>query len=84
MAGGGHSESGWKSSQGGHGNPEEASPAAIQRFLKGMDYPAPKKTLVEHAREHDAPQDVLNVLGRLEERTYGSAADVSKAIGDVE
>lgn len=61
-----------------------ASPASIQWHLSGIDYPVKKHELLRHARSQRAPEDVLSVLSRLPERTYGSAADVSRGIGKAE
>lgn len=60
------------------------SPAHIQKFLGGMDYPASKNDLVKHAKEKGADNSVISVLNELPSQEYNSAADVSKAIGQVE
>lgn len=62
---------------------EELSASAFQRFLGGMDYPAGKQDMISHARKNDAPDAVIEVLKMFEERTYRSAADVSKEFGRV-
>ncbi|WP_243671139.1 DUF2795 domain-containing protein [Methanoculleus chikugoensis] len=47
-----------------------------------MDYPAGRQDLVTHARQHDAPQNVITVIeGGFSDRTYQSAADVSTEFG---
>jgi hypothetical protein len=48
-----------------------------------MDYPAGKQDLISHAREHNAPEDVIAALDRFGDRTYRSAADVSTEFGNV-
>ncbi len=60
------------------------SPAQIQKNLKGMDSPASKQDLLEHAKQQGADEDVCATLEQLPEQQYGNAADVSKAIGEVE
>lgn len=62
----------------------KASPATIEKHLKGIDYPAGKEDLVRHARGQNAPDDVLAVLQRMPDREYGSAADAAKGIGQAE
>ena len=62
---------------------EELSASAFQKYLGGMDYPAGKQDLIGHARKHDAPGAVIQVLEMFEDRTYRSAADVSKEFGRV-
>ena len=80
----GTTEGGKKSSEGGRGNPEKASPAAVERHLKGITFPANKAGLIKNARDNQAPEDVLHVLERFEEKEYGSVIDVSKEVGRIE
>ncbi len=60
------------------------SPAYIQKFLAGMDYPASRQEIVEHAKKNNADQDVINILRAIPDQQYNSAVDVSKGIGQVE
>lgn len=53
----------------------------VQRYLSGVDYPAQKQDLVEHAESQGAGDDVLSTLRDIDDREYDSPADVSKAIG---
>ena len=74
----GHRAAGLKSSEGGRGNPEKASPAAIERYIKGIHFPADKDDLLQKAKSNGAPQDVLNVLNRFTEKEYSSVVEVAK------
>lgn len=60
------------------------STAEIQRYLGGIDYPANRGDLINHAKKNSAPEEVISVLSRIEEREFHSAADVNQAIGKVE
>lgn len=60
------------------------SPAQVQRYLEGIDYPASKRELIEHARGHGAGEDVLSLLEQLPERRFNGPTEVSEAIGQVE
>ena len=80
----GTTQGGRKSSQGGSGNPDKASPAAIERYLAGINYPVHKEDLIRHARQNNAPSDVLSVLNRFEEKEYHSPIDVSKETAHAE
>ena len=80
----GTTEGGKKSSEGGRGNPEKASPAAVEGYLKGINFPANKAGLVKHAKDNQAPDDVLHVLNRFEEKEYRTVIDISKEIGRLE
>lgn len=80
----GTTEGGKKTSEGGRGNPEKASPAAVERYLKGIHFPAGKEDLIRHARENEAPEDVLHVLGQFEEKEFHTVVDVAKEVGRIE
>jgi len=67
----------------GAGNPQKASPANVERYLKGIHYPAQKKDLIECAQNNNAPEDIMNVINRFEEREYKATTDVAKEIGKV-
>lgn len=72
-------EGGVKSSQGGRGDPHKASPAAVEKYLKGINFPSEKEQLINCARTNGAPEDVLYVLERFDSRkTYKSVIDISK------
>lgn len=77
----GRSIGGQKSSEGGRGNPEKASPAAVERYIKGVDFPANKQDLIEQARKNNAPSDVLNVMDRFSDREYNTPVDIAKEVG---
>ncbi len=81
---GGRHTGGRKTSQGDRGNPEQASPAAVARYLRGIEFPTTKGNLIAHARQQQAPDDVLSMLDRFEEREYNSAAEIAKEVGSVE
>jgi len=59
------------------------SAADLQTYLKGMDYPAGKQDLVNHARKNNAPEDVIAAIELFGDRTYRSATDVSTEFGNV-
>ena len=44
------------------------SPANVTRFLKGMDFPAKKQDLIQHARKNQAEKDVMDLIRNMEER----------------
>ena len=64
-------------------SPARLSVVDLQDFLRGLEYPAGKGDLINHAREHNAPADVIAVLERFSDRTYRSAADVGEEFGNV-
>ncbi|MBD6619418.1 DUF2795 domain-containing protein [Komarekiella sp. 'clone 1'] len=63
----------------------KANPVAIQKHLKGVDYPANKQTLIKHAKKQGADQAILSLLEQLpEEEEYESPTDLNKAIGEID
>jgi hypothetical protein len=60
------------------------SPAVVEKYLKGLSYPASKQDLIDKAEENNAPEDVLLTLESLEEEEFHSPVDVSKAFGEIE
>ena len=62
----------------------KASPIQVQKYLSGMDYPADKDEIIDHAKDQGADNDVVQILQQLPERDYKTAADVCKTIGQIE
>lgn len=60
------------------------SPANVQKFLKGVAYPASKEDLVSTAKSNQAPEEVLEILDEFPAQQYGGPQDVMKAYGEVE
>ncbi|MGC9669539.1 DUF2795 domain-containing protein [Planosporangium sp. 12N6] len=59
------------------------NPIQLQKFLKGIDYPADKNTLIQHARDNGADDNVIRTLEQLPRDRFNSPNDVSEAIGDM-
>jgi hypothetical protein len=60
------------------------SPANISLHLKGIDFPAQKQDLVQHANKNGAPSEVLDVIKQMPDDEFENMADVMKAYGEVE
>lgn len=73
------SKAGQASAEAGHG---KVSAAEVEKYVGGIDFPANKQELVEHARGKDAPREVLDLMENFPEREYGSANDVASAISE--
>ena len=56
------------------------SPIDIQKALKGMDYPATKEQILEHAKGGD--KDVLEALQKIDDRENEGPSGVSAAVVD--
>ncbi|MDF2386606.1 DUF2795 domain-containing protein [Nostoc ellipsosporum NOK] len=63
----------------------KANPVEVQKHLKGVDYPADKQELIQHAKQHKADQDVISLLEQLpDKQQYKNPADLNKALGEIE
>lgn len=60
------------------------SPAQVQDYLEGIDYPVNKNDLKKHAKDQGANQEVIDLLDKLPEKDYNSPVDVNKEVGKVE
>lgn len=60
------------------------NPIEVQKHLKGINYPVNKADLINHAKQHGADENLQSLLEELPEDNYETAADVSKAIGQIE
>ena len=60
------------------------SPANVQKYLSGVEYPAEKQDLIEAARRNDAPDEVMQTIRKLPEDNYGGPQDVMKGYGEIE
>jgi Protein of unknown function (DUF2795) len=72
-----------------YGKKEESimavSPKDVERFLKGVDYPATKEDLIKHVqREQEILPRVLEALKQLPDETFDGPIAVSKAIGEID
>ena len=62
----------------------KVNPIQAQKFLGGLDYPASKQEVVEHARGRDADEDVLSALEQIADREYDGPNAVSEELGKIE
>jgi hypothetical protein len=58
----------------------KVNPIRLQKFLGGVEYPASKDTLVEHARRRGADAVVEEALKGLPDQRYQAPTEVSRAI----
>lgn len=60
------------------------APIKVQKFLKGVNYPASRKVLIETAKKNNADRQVISLLEDLKVDLFNSPAEVSKAIGEID
>ncbi len=58
------------------------SPIDIQKALGGMEYPATKQQIVDHAQGNGGGDDVMEALKGIEDREYDGPSGVSAAVFD--
>ncbi|NEK57327.1 DUF2795 domain-containing protein [Geodermatophilus sabuli] len=58
------------------------SPIGVQKALSGIDHPASKQQIVEHAEKSGGGADVLDALQGSEDREYEGPSGVSSAVFD--
>lgn len=56
-----------------------ANPIQIQKYLRGVDYPARKNDLLEAARRQGADASICASLEQLPDEEFQTPADVSAA-----
>ncbi len=60
------------------------SPAMIQNYLAGIDYPAEKDDLIQYASDQDAPDDMISLLRQIPSRTYNKTSEVIAEVDKLE
>ncbi len=50
----------------------------VDRYLKGVNYPADKNEIVNNARRQNAPEDIVRNLDMLPNQRFNSADDVRR------
>lgn len=58
----------------------QLNPIQLQKFLKGVDYPASKSTLIENAKKMGADENVCTSLENLPDEEFEAPIDVSQAL----
>ncbi len=53
----------------------------LTKHLQGIDFPASKQNLIDHARKKGVDESVMNMLNEMTDHEYGSMKDVMKEYG---
>lgn len=61
----------------------KVNPIQLQKYLKGMKYPANKKDLITRAQQEGADENIRQTLQQLPDQQYQTPADVSQAVGKI-
>lgn len=57
------------------------SPANVQKYLKGVEYPTTRDDLIVQARHNGAPEEIIENIENFEDKEFGGPQDVMKAYG---
>jgi hypothetical protein len=60
------------------------NPIEVEKSLRGINFPAKKQDLIKHAQKLGANEEVLETIKELPQEEYRTAADVAKAVGEVD
>ena len=55
------------------------NPIEAQKYLKGVDYPATKQQLVDHARSNGAPDEMVRDLESAQQDEFDGPSAVQQA-----
>jgi hypothetical protein len=50
--------------------------AAIQAALEGVDYPRRKEEILDYAKSHNLPEDIMEDFQDISDRVYDSPSDI--------
>lgn len=65
------------------GSSEKTNLITIEKYIKGINFPASKDDLLNQAQVNDAPEDVIQAMNQFDEQEYQSPADVAKQAGKI-
>ncbi len=57
---------------------EKVSAAQFAQYMKGIDFPADKKKIVNQAKSNGAPENVMEFFNRLPDRSYERANEITE------
>jgi hypothetical protein len=52
----------------------------VNQVLNMLPYPIGKDMLIQHARQHKLPDQVISMLDKLPNKTFNSADDIKKSL----
>ena len=58
------------------------NPIELQKYLKGVDYPASKDDVVKAAEKNGADDEILEALKGISDESFERPTDVTKALSD--
>jgi Protein of unknown function (DUF2795) len=59
----------------------KVNPVQLQKYLKGVNYPASKQQLIDRAKQQGADEKAISALEQLPDQEFGTPTEVSQAVG---
>ncbi len=59
---------------------EDINSVLVEKYLKGVRFPASKKALLDQANKNNAPSEVSKLLGQITDEYYKSVTEVTQQI----
>ncbi len=56
------------------------TPIEVEKYIKGVNFPADKEDLIHQAEGNHAPDEVMRVLNELTGKEYRSPVDIAKEL----
>ena len=58
----------------------DVNPIELQKYLKGVDYPASRDDLVSAAQSNGAPEEIVDALGDASQESFDGPSAVQQAV----
>ena len=62
----------------------KVNPIQLEKYLKGVDYPAKKADIIQQAQKNGADNMVMAVLKELPDQTFDGPTGISKVVGQID
>lgn len=62
----------------------KVNPIQLEKYLKGMDYPASKNDIIKKAQQNGADEMVMAVLKELPDQKFDGPTGISKVVGQID
>jgi len=59
------------------------NPTEVEKFLKGVKFPAKKEDLTRMAQQNGAPKEVIDLIKQLPGDTFQQPTDVVRAVSQI-
>jgi len=57
---------------------KKVSPILVEKYLSGISFPVNKETLIQVAKNNNAPDTVMQLLNKIADEEYSSVIEVAR------